>query len=109
MLRHPEPDWQQVTAYLIGRGKGLTPSGDDLLVAYQAMFYAFDQPAEKLATALAVPLSTTDVSKAYISASIKGYVNSLIYRLLTDLKKPRSAADRKRCKGCHENRPFIGH
>lgn len=86
VLRHPEPDWQQVTAYLIGRGKGLTPSGDDLLVAYQAMFYAFDQPAEKLATALAVPLSTTDVSKAYISASIKGYVNSLIYRLLTDLK-----------------------
>ena len=85
-LRHPEPDWQQVTAYLIGRGKGLTPSGDDLLVAYQAMLYAFDQPAEKLATALAVPLSTTDVSKAYISASIKGYVNSLIYRLLTDLK-----------------------
>ncbi|MCU7700041.1 DUF2877 domain-containing protein [Enterococcus gallinarum] len=64
----------------------MTPSGDDLLVAYQAMFYAFDQPAEKLATALAVPLSTTDVSKAYISASIKGYVNSLIYRLLTDLK-----------------------
>ena len=50
------------------------------------MFYAFDQPAEKLATALAVPLSTTDVSKAYISASIIGYVNSLIYRLLTDLK-----------------------
>ena len=45
VLRHPEPDWQQVTAYLIGRGKGLTPSGDDLLVAYQAMFYAFDQPA----------------------------------------------------------------
>lgn len=85
-LRHPEPDWQQVVAYLIGRGKGLTPSGDDLLVAYQAMLYACDQPAEKLTAALSIPLSTTDVSKAYISASIKGYVNSLIYRLLTDLK-----------------------
>ena len=72
-------------------------------------FYAFDQPAEKLATALAVPLSTTDVSKAYISASIKGYVNSLIYRLLTDLKSQDQQLIGKDVKDVSENRPFIGH
>jgi hypothetical protein len=88
MMKQPTPVWQQIIPYLIGRGKGLTPSGDDLLVAYQAMLYAFDQPeAEKLATALKQPLSTTDVSKAYIATSIKGFVNSLIYQLLNDLKK----------------------
>ena len=55
--------------------KGLTPSGDDLLVAYRAMFYAFKRPTSgEVSNCLAAPLSTTDVSKAYISTSIKGYV-----------------------------------
>ncbi|WP_142444795.1 oxamate carbamoyltransferase subunit AllH family protein, partial [Escherichia coli] len=32
-------EWQEVTNYLIGRGKGLTPSGDDILVAYQTILF----------------------------------------------------------------------
>lgn len=89
MMKQPTPVWQQIIPYLIGRGKGLTPSGDDILVAYQAMLYAFNQPeAEHLATALKKQsLSTTDVSKAYIATATKGFVNSLIYQLLSDLKK----------------------
>ena len=87
-LRQPVSDWEPIIAHLIGRGKGLTPSGDDLLVAYQAMLYALQQPeADALAQALAKPLSTTDVSLAYIQSARQGYVNSLMLQLFKDLKK----------------------
>ena len=43
-------EWQEVTNYLIGRGKGLTPSGDDILVAYQTIrSYFADERAAALA------------------------------------------------------------
>ena len=87
-LRQPVSDWEPIIDHLIGRGKGLTPSGDDLLVAYQAMLYALQQPeADALAQALAKPLSTTDVSLAYIQSASQGYVNSLMLQLFKDLKK----------------------
>jgi hypothetical protein len=80
-------EWQEITSYLIGRGQGLTPSGDDILVAYQTVLLVL---ADERAAALAVPLSaadlsTTDVSKGYIASSAKGYVNSLLYQLFWDL------------------------
>ena len=88
ILLQPVSDWEPIIAHLIGRGKGLTPSGDDLLVAYQAMLYALQQPeADALAQALAKPLSTTDVSLAYIQSASQGYVNSLMLQLFKDLKK----------------------
>ncbi|PQE58625.1 DUF2877 domain-containing protein [Enterococcus faecalis] len=84
-------EWQEVTNYLIGRGKGLTPSGDDILVAYQTiLFILADERAAALAATLsAANLSTTDVSKGYIASSAKGYVNSLLYQLLLDLENHR--------------------
>ena len=82
---------EEVTNYLIGRGKGLTPSGDDILVAYQTiLFILADERAAALAATLsAANLSTTDVSKGYIASSAKGYVNSLLYQLLLDLENHR--------------------
>ena len=46
-------EWQEVTNYLIGRGKGLTPSGDDILVAYQTILFIL---ADERAAALAATL-----------------------------------------------------
>ncbi|MFS0936908.1 DUF2877 domain-containing protein [Enterococcus casseliflavus] len=86
-LRQSVSDWEPIIDHLIGRGKGLTPSGDDLLVAYQAMLYALQHPeADALAQALAKPLSTTDVSLAYIQSASQGYVNSVMLQLFQDVK-----------------------
>ncbi|MBP1047047.1 DUF2877 domain-containing protein [Enterococcus sp. BWM-S5] len=96
-LRHAEgmcssADWQEVLTYLIGRGKGLTPSGDDILTAYLSILYLVGDPqAEVLASALTNhELSTTDISNAYIISSIHGYVNSLVYQLFLDLQNQES-------------------
>lgn len=87
-------DWQQIIRYLIGRGKGLTPSGDDILTAYLALLSVIgDQRAEALASALTnTELSTTDVSKGYIFSAIRGNVNSLVYQLFVDLQNQMEEA-----------------
>ena len=71
-------------------GQRLTPSGDDILVAYQTiLFILADERAAALAASFGSKLSTTDVSKGYIASSAKGYVNSLLYQLLLDLENHR--------------------
>ncbi|EOL41836.1 DUF2877 domain-containing protein [Enterococcus phoeniculicola] len=87
-MRHSDNDWQAIIRFLIGRGKGLTPSGDDILLSYHMLLRIVKQISlEKLTEALlAKNLSTTDVSKAYMASSIDGYVNSLIYQLFKDVK-----------------------
>ncbi|WP_207942366.1 DUF2877 domain-containing protein [Candidatus Enterococcus lowellii] len=86
-------EWQEIVAYLVGRGKGLTPSGDDILVAYLVMLHVMkDTRAKEVLTALQQPLSTTDISKEYIWYSIKGYVNSLVYQLYVDLEANKEKA-----------------
>lgn len=86
-------EWQEIVTYLVGRGKGLTPSGDDILVAYLVMLHVMkDSRAKEVLTALQQPLSTTDISKEYIWYSIQGYVNSLVYQLYVDLEANKERA-----------------
>ena len=82
-----QEEWQEVVNYFIGRGKGLTPSGDDILMAYQLLLSAVADPrgAELLATLGKTTLSTTDISLAYLKSAAKGYGNSLVYDLLSDI------------------------
>lgn len=81
-------DWEGLLNFLIGRGKGLTPSGDDLIVAYLSTLKMFgDSRAEELSSALTKHLTaTTDISRAYIETSREGYVNSIFYKLFLDIK-----------------------
>ncbi|WP_414842231.1 DUF2877 domain-containing protein [Enterococcus saccharolyticus] len=81
-------EWNEIISYLIGRGKGLTPSGDDILVAYLVMLYVRkDSRSIGLSHAFKQRLlSTTDISKEYIWYARQGYVNSLVYQLYIDLK-----------------------
>lgn len=78
-------DWDKTIHYLIGRGRGLTPSGDDMLVGYLAVMKLFAlYRAEDLSDQLLEsPLSTTDVSKAYILAGAEDYFSTPIYQLYT--------------------------
>ncbi|MGK0552417.1 DUF2877 domain-containing protein [Enterococcus faecalis] len=102
-----QSQWQEIVNYLIGRGQGLTPSGDDILVAYQTILSAVgDERGAALNAALATAKwSTTDISRAYIESSAQGYGNSLIYQLLADL-----AADKKTTLDKNvENILKIGH
>ncbi|MER2180431.1 MAG: DUF2877 domain-containing protein [Desemzia incerta] len=62
---------------LIGRGIGLTPSGDDILIGYTFARMLFQEAAgwkEKVSAALKEK-KTTAVSEAYFKALLKGYVN----------------------------------
>ncbi|WP_271552371.1 DUF2877 domain-containing protein [Enterococcus mundtii] len=80
-------EWQEVVGYLLGRGKGLTPSGDDLLMGYQLVLGTVSDPR---GIALAVALgeaqtATTAISQAYLTCATKGYANSLVHQLFSDL------------------------
>lgn len=106
--RTEEIDWQSTIKYLIGRGKGLTPSGDDILVAYLYVMKMFDSNrAESLSTALLDQnLSTTDVSNAYLKACIAGYVSSPNYSFYQAIKDKKSS---NILQQKIENIMYIGH
>ncbi len=68
-------------AYLVGRGLGLTPSGDDILVGYGIallMTGGRDTRFETFFRALNAALelrTTTDVSAAYLNCTLNGFAN----------------------------------
>lgn len=81
LLQPASADWWAVTSWFVGRGPGLTPSGDDLLVAYLFVLTLFGhEAAAPLAAALMQQrFKTTAISRGYLEAASDGYVNSLIY------------------------------
>ena len=81
-------EWQACLAYFIGRGKGLTPSGDDILVAYLVMLKIINskKSARLIQAVTFEELSTTAISKEYIYYALQGYCHSLVYQLFVDLQ-----------------------
>ncbi|MGR7644136.1 DUF2877 domain-containing protein [Klebsiella aerogenes] len=86
------PDW----GWLIGKGPGLTPSGDDMLAGMLAMLYgagfsdrlhAFIPPADQL-TSL-----TTSVSCSYLNSARRGEFSLPVVKVMRGL---RSTGDPKR-------------
>lgn len=83
------PDW----CWLIGRGPGLTPSGDDMLIGVLAVLFAsgvalspqpFLPPADQLAHL------TTSVSCSYLNSARHGEFSTPVLRLLRRLQSERS-------------------
>lgn len=103
-----EVEWQEIVHYLIGRGKGLTPSGDDIMVAYlfTMLLYCPQRALALCKTMLNMKLSTTDISLAYLIACTKGFVSSPIYRLYETLKTQSQPEDVEKAI---ENIKMIGH
>lgn len=68
--------FQQAARYLVGRGKGLTPSGDDILLGFFMVLKLFGQD-----TGLTQPLldfigqSTTPISAAYLKDLANGFIS----------------------------------
>lgn len=91
------PGVEKAVDYLVGRGAGLTPSGDDILMGYAAacMMLGFDSGAEGL-VARSLSLSTTDVSASYYRALARGWANP-VYRRLALAASSRDAHGFDRC------------
>lgn len=74
----------QAVEYLIGRGNGLTPSGDDVLLGFSMIRLAF-HPKDDIIEMIKEGLksrSTTAISQAYYESLFFGYVNSIFLTLI---------------------------
>ena len=83
--------------YLVGRGLGLTPSGDDVLCGYgtglRFLYSATYPDAWNLYTRTVrdvAPAKTTRVSEAYLEAMCQGYANADYLDLLDAIRSGRS-------------------
>lgn len=69
---------EKSSKYLTGRGKGLTPAGDDILLGYALIEYL-----HKKGIKLIYGNYTTDISKQYFDAFNRGYVNEYMFDLFS--------------------------
>lgn len=85
-----DQEWQELVNFFIGRGKGLTPSGDDLLLGYLFILKLFQVPEiEKLEFALSRSLSaTTIVSQNYLQTLLEGFASLPLIELNRWLLNP---------------------
>lgn len=88
LLLNSDKTDEQVNAdiirFFVGRGKGLTPSGDDLLLGFTLALMLFGQfPAWKKVLVVEINSDkTTMISVAYVKALLAGYVSEHFIRLV---------------------------
>lgn len=74
----------RIIKFFVGRGKGLTPSGDDILLGFTlglSLFGSFDAWRETLAATVNKE-ATTMISVAYLTALLQGYASEPCVRLV---------------------------
>lgn len=81
--------------FLLGRGKGLTPSGDDMLVGHLAARVLLRKESTRLSDLLLTELSleqslTTDVSKHYLLCALSKRFSGPVKELVEALTKENS-------------------
>lgn len=107
-IGHPET-MRDAFRWLIGRGMGLTPAGDDILLGYGTGVLSLDPhgKGEMFLKILSESLhdQTTDVSMAYYQALMQGYVNENMKLLLKELK----CNDKKKIQLQMESVRAVGH
>lgn len=80
----------RVLRYFLGRGKGLTPSGDDYIVGILAVHAATSICSEAFINAIHVLLDeriTTDVSREYLTYALRGAFSSTVVHVIQELMK----------------------
>jgi hypothetical protein len=91
----PQSEFETSANFLIGRGRGLTPSGDDILLGYLMTFKLFDLPIHsELLQSNTLVTKTTIVSANYlrmldldiISESFKRFNKAILYRNIQHLR-----------------------
>lgn len=74
---------------LLGRGQGLTPSGDDFLGGVMIAFHALNRPltAQRLWNDLRTPArtATNEISRALLSAAAQGYGSASLHQSIQAL------------------------
>lgn len=82
---------EDVLRYFIGRGKGLTPSGDDLLVGMLSIHVACEFCSTVFMDVLQDLITneslTTDVAKEYLCFAVKGSFSSSVVAIINDIKQ----------------------
>ncbi|MDY0393301.1 DUF2877 domain-containing protein [Virgibacillus halophilus] len=80
---------EEVLRFLIGRGKGLTPSGDDHLVGMLAVLYGTNQHSGVFLQVLKQLVYngklTTDVGREYLRYAINGQFSSTVTEVVDQL------------------------
>lgn len=92
-------DWEDKTfqqsfiAHFIGRGIGLTPSGDDMLMGILMMNQSLglNHHWKKILMNQLEEIKTTEVSMAYYGALLEGYTSSLFVDFLQAMKEKNLA------------------
>lgn len=101
---------RQALHFLIGRGPGLTPSGDDMIIGHLAARLLINRSNQKLQNYLRTKMTavndlTTDVSKHYLLCSLNQRFNQSVLNLqgalLDDSKKQLEEAIQKVLKTGH--------
>lgn len=86
-----EKEIEKVIRYFLGRGKGLTPSGDDHfvgLLAIDQIFQVFSTTFLQILTNIIEQESvTTDIGKEYLLYALKGKFSSNIVNLINHLQE----------------------
>lgn len=86
-------DLRQLIGYMLGRGKGLTPSGDDMLVGFSSVLISSGNELTSRWLGVLNSFSkfgTTKVSTAYLEAVKNGYISKDIKKLMLNMKNDKS-------------------
>lgn len=93
-------DIEKVVRFFLGRGKGLTPSGDDHLVGllaihqiFQAFSPTFLRTLQKIIERESI---TTDVGREYLLYALKGKFSSIIVNLVNHLQEEEHGLEVKK-------------
>jgi len=87
LLNSDKTDWNLnviIIRFFIGRGKGLTPSGDDILIGFTLALMMFGKfnSWRKALEGEATRDRTTMISVAYLTALLQGYASEYFIRLV---------------------------
>lgn len=94
LLSDTTTEIQQGLRYFIGRGQGLTPSGDDFLVGLLSIEKGFsildNQFENTIDSLISTEKLTTDISEAYLQAALKGRFSTSMNQLIEALAGKRN-------------------
>ncbi len=93
ILQNPEnlEDEKKAVRFLIGRGPGLTPSGDDILMGYGTGLAIMGQSDEFFSVLKDIlDTQTTEISIAYLKTMLNGYVNEDYKRINTAINENKN-------------------
>ncbi|MBU3138226.1 DUF2877 domain-containing protein [Clostridium gasigenes] len=78
--------------FFVGRGKGLTPSGDDILIGFTAALIIFEKYKEWIFSLKQEVTTgkTTIISSSYLSSLLEGYVSEDFIELIKSLDYKKS-------------------